>query len=422
MQRTRRGLLGVTLGIGVAGCVGVDGVEYPEQGAAEESDGTIEAAEETADAGDAFEDDGRENEALAAATRRVVDDAVWFATRYEWAIETYRDAVGDVVGDVEDVHDTVTDEETVTVELADRLSESGMEAAEVAGNVLSPHFTPRSRIEARTEEHVELLRLFAERDDVDRFLEELDRMRSGFAGIGTRIYVETAFSRDPIHNRLLRRILHPLPSEPELRNEVLDSTLVELAVASDGLSTFAHRPYDRDRFDREETPRFYGGPIGSDRRAEARARFGPVVQPDERTAELFFVFRPRPQPNDDPEEVFEGWTDELPGTTVYVQRYPDADTAHARLDAATAAGNTEDVEPIDPELSKADGRDAATHWHRFFHHEARGDRYAFDDHAGTQYGYVVRAGEFLLATGFSGDAWEERFEWHGKLTNGWAIV
>ena len=422
MQRTRRGLLGSLLAVGVAGCVGVDGVEYPAEDAVVEEGTAVSTAESSANDGDAFETDGRDNERLADTTRDVVDDAVWFATRYEAAVETYRDAIGDVVAEIDDVRDAVIDDESVSVEHAERLGQSGYEAASTADEALSPHFTPRTRIETRTDRHVDLLEMFADRDDVDRFIEELDRMRSGFAGVRTRTYVESAFSRDPIHNRLLWRLLHPLPDDDDDRTAVLESTLIELGVASEGFTTYAMRPYDDDRYDRDQTPRLYGDPIDGDRQSELRSRFGPVVQPEDRTAELFVVFATRPQPDDDPGEVFEGWPHDLDGVPVYVQRYPDADTARDRLDAATTAGRTEDAEPIDPEISKADGREAAVHWHRFLHHDAQGDRYAFDEHAGVQYGYVVRAGEFLLATGFSGDAWEERAGWQRRLANGWAVV
>ena len=422
MQRTRRGVLGSLLAVGTAGCVGVDGVEYPTERTVDGERTAVSTAESQANDGNAFEPDDRDNERLATATRNVVDDAVWFAVEYETAIEAYRDAIGDVVSDTDEIRETVLDEESVSVEQANRLEESGYEAARVADHALSPHFTPRTRIETRTDRHVDLLRIFGERDDVDRFLEELDRMRSGFAGIRSRTYIESAFSREPIHNRLLRRILHPLPDDADERRAVLESTLIELGVANEGFTTDAMQPYDDDLFDRDEIPRIYGDPIDGDRQAELRSRLGPVVQPEDRTAELFVVFATRPQPNEDSSEVFEGWYHDLHGTTVHIQRYPDADTARARLDAAATAGATEDAEPIGPETNRGDGRDAAARWHRFYHHDARGERYAFDDHAGVQYGYVIRAGEFLLATGFSGDAWEERLGWQEKLANGWAII
>lgn len=425
MERTRRGVLGAGVGVaaGLAGCLGVEGVEYPvEDGASGDAD-AVSTADGAEDADALDQTDRADNEALADATRRVVDDAVWFASEYPDAIATYLDAIADVVADVVDVRESVREREAVTTAMADRLEESGLRAAEIAGDALEPHFRPRGGIVDRTERHVEVLRNFADRDDVDRFIEELDRMDTGFSSIGTGTYVEEAFSRDPIHNRLLDRLLYPLPDDPRRRREVRGGTLVELRVASRGFGTYAHEPYDEEAWDREEIPRIYGAAVNADRRAEIRARFGPITQPDERVEELFFVVADRPEPSEDRSEVFEGWPEELGGTPVYVQRYEDAATAGDRLDAVVAEGGVEDTEPIDPDESRTDqGEDAATLWHRYYHHDARGERYRFDEHAGVQYGYVARAGEFLLATGFSGDAWEERAGWQGVLEHGWAVV
>ncbi|SNR25211.1 hypothetical protein [Halorubrum vacuolatum] len=420
MKRTRRAVLGAGLVAGLAGCLGAEGVRYPDEYAGDAAVDAVDAPEND-EAIDASADDGRDNEALAEATRRVVDDALWFATEYPEAVETYLEAVGGVVSEIDAVREAVEEDEAVDVEQAEGLEAVGMAAAETAGDALEPHFGPRGRIEQRTERHVTVLKEFARRDDVDRFLEEIDRMRRTFGGMATDAYVDEQFSRDPIHNRLLNRMLYPLPVDSDDRREVREGTLIELAVASEGLTTYVGLPYD-DEFSREQRPRIYGSPIGGDRREEIRARFGPVVRPGDRTAELFVVFAERPQPDEDPDEVFEGWPEDLDGVPVYVQRYPDAETAADHLDAIAVDARTEDDEPIDPGVSRTEGPDAATHWHRIYHHEAQGERYAFDEHAGVQYGYVVRAGEFLLPTGFSGDAWEERAGWQGPLADGWVVT
>lgn len=421
MKRTRRAVLGVGLAAGLAGCLGAEGVRYPNDEDAEAAVDSVGTTGEDADL-DAAVDDDRDNDALAEATRRVVDDTHWFATEYEDAVATYLGAVRGVVSAIEDLRETVEADESVDTEQVADLEAVGMEAAETAGEALEPHFAPRGRIERRTEQHVVVLEEFARRDDIDRFLEEVDRMQSSFDGIATDTYVRERFSRDPIHNRLLNRLLHPLPSGGSERRSVREGTLIELALASEGFATYARLPYDEDAFSREERPRIYGDPIDGDRREEIRARFGPVVRPTDRTAELFAVFAERPQPNTDTDEVFEGWAADLDGVPVYVQRYPDAETAADHLDAITVDGRTEDNEPIDPGVDRTEGPDAATHWHRIYHHEAQGERYGFDDHAGVQYGYVVRAGEFILATGFSGDAWEERAGWQGRLAEGWVVI
>jgi len=451
MERTRRTLLGVGAAlVGTAGCLGVEGVEYPDAPADADAPG------DAGDPGDDPSEDGPPDEpadaddeppalnpALASATRAVVDDAVWFATEYSQAVATYRDAVAAAVSTVESVRATVDEEAAITGEQVDAVAAAGEEAVARAAEALEPHFSPGPRIRERVDPHVEELRTVEPRNDVDRALEELDRMRDGLASIGTNIYVESAFSRDPIHNRLFRRLLAPLPPEDPERGRVTGGTLVELAVASRGFSTFAHRPYD-DELAPERVPRIYGDAFGSERRRELRARLGPIPQPADRVEELFVSFADRPPVGNRRRDPFRGWADELDGVPVHVQRYPDAETAAARLSTALDAGSTEGRAAIDPEATLAgsdfDGNgsestndttanatgeagDAAdpgpTAWHRFYHREAEGERYGFDEHAGVQYGYVVRAGEFLLATGFSGDAWEERTGWHGRLRDGW---
>ena len=451
MERTRRALLGVGAAlVGTAGCLGVEGVEYPDAPAGADAPG--EGGDPGADPPeDGPSDDPPEqtdgdppaaNAALADATRAVVDDAVWFATEYPDAVATYRDAIADAVSTVRSVRATVDEEAEITAAQVDEVAAAGETAAARAAEALEPHFSPGPRIRARVERHVETLREFAPRGDVDRALEELDRMRTGLASIGTSIYVEEEFSRNPIHNRLFRRLLAPLPPDDPERGRVTTGTLVELAVASRGFSTFAHRPYDRDGIDRDRVPRIYGDAFGPERRRELRARLGPIPQPEDRVEELFVAFADRPSLGNRRREAFEGWARELDGVPVHVQRYPDAETAESRLSTVLDEGSTEGRAPIDPEAtlagsdfsgnssdggngSEADGgatpeTDAGpTAWHRFYHREAEGERYGFDEHAGVQYGYLVRAGEFLLATGFSGDAWEERVGWHGRLRHGW---
>lgn len=446
MQRTRRDLLAVGVAAGLAGCLGVEGVQYPD------------ADSPTADDADGADDDGPDepsddeqvddpapavNEALATATRHVVDDAVWFATEYPDAVATYRAAMREVVAEVDAVRAEIDETDAVTVEMADRLADAGADAAERAGTALEPHFRPRPRIRSRTDRHTEPLHTFAPRNDVDRFLEELSRMRRAFAGMATATYVREAFSRDPVHNRLLDRLLFPLPEDASDRRAIRDASLVEIALPTRGFATLAHQPYDTDRYDSSQIPRIYGEAINSDRREELRARLGPVPRPEDRVEELFVAFASRPPAESDPSDAFEGWAHELDGTPAYVQRYPDAEVASERLDAILAAASTEGTAPVDPDATAAgsnfgagsdsgdesgdndeiDGSDGGpARWHRLHHREASGERYGFDEHAGVQYGYVAQAGEFVLATGFSGDAWEERTGWQHRLADGWVVV
>ena len=432
MQRTRRGLLGAGAGLvaGLAGCLGVRGVEYPDAASVQsppDSDDSSDGAggggtgdEPTDDTDDeqVSDPDPVPNEALATATRNVVDDAVWFVTEYPEAVATYRAVIADLLAEIDAVRTAVDEDGAVNAELVDRVDGAVDAAAESAAEALEPYFRPEAQIRSRARRHVEVLRRFAPRNDVDRVLEELDRLRRGYAGMQRKRYVAEAFSRNPVRNRLLDRLLYPLPEDDDDRREVRGSAFVELSLASRRFATFAYEPYDAGR-----APRIYGAPFESDRREELRARMGPVPRSADRTEELFVAFATRPSGS------FSGWPYELDGTPVYVQRYPDAVTASERLDAVLADASTEGRAPIDPDATAAGSDFSATEsagdptrWHRLYHDEASGERYGFGEHAGVQYGYVVQAGEFLLAAGFSGDAWEERAGWQGRLTDGWVMA
>ncbi|MDB2276714.1 hypothetical protein PM022_19760, partial [Halorubrum ezzemoulense] len=81
-----------------------------------------------------------------------------------------------------------------------------------------------------------------------------------------------------------------------------------------------------------------------------------------------------------------------------------------------AAGDTEGMTSISSGVTSATD---SIKWHRYYHREAGSDRTNLDDFPGVQYGYLLQAGPFVFATGFSGDAWEERTRWQGELTESW---
>lgn len=401
MRRTRRRVLAAAaLPIGLAGCLRVDGVEYPD----EPDDATEPPGDDEDGVDDGEDDEPVPNADLADATRRVIDDAVWFASAYEDAIKTYRDATSDVVAAVEAVRERVREPTDPTTAMARRLEAAGYAAGERAAAVLEPHFYPEGLLRERTDRHVPALVRSARRNDADRFVEELDRMRASFKRIQTPLYVSRTFSRDPIHNRLLER----------LAPGAAGNVLVELAVPERrGFTTVAHEPYDGDGFG----PRFTEGTVTEDvfveaRRRALRERLGPVIRPAERTEELLASFSARPDPVGRRANAFDGSPGDLDGTAVHVQAYDDSGTASDRLTAVLNAGSTEGTESIRP---GGGGRE----WYRYYHREARSERTDLNELAGVQYGYVIQAGEFILATGFSGDAWEERVRWQGALTDAW---
>ncbi|OYR80873.1 hypothetical protein DJ71_14155 [Halorubrum sp. E3] len=404
MQQRRRTIL-ASLGTvaGLAGCLNVDGVTYPDElDNRTDSDGNNGTSS----------DDGTDrvtgpHPSLAAATRAVVADAVWFAVSYENAIEVYREAISDVLATVSSLRESINEPTTPTVDMVEQLEAAGYDAADRAATALEPYFYPAHLIRSRTDTHIPALTRSAHRNDADRFVEELDRMHLSFFQIRTPIYISDRFSRDPIHNRLLDRLA---PSAP-------GRVFVELAIPDRrNFMALAYEPYadDSDSY----PPTFTGDPLPEARRMTLRERLGPVTQSTGRTEELFCTFAARPDAASRQRNAFEGPPGDLDGTPLYIQQYSDSATASDRLDSILNAGDTEGREPIAPESATSNDTLA---WHRYYHREAGSDRTDLDEFAGVQYGYLLQAGEFLLATGFSGDAWEERPRWQGQLTNSWVI-
>ncbi|WP_200531436.1 hypothetical protein [Halorubrum sp. LN27] len=405
MQRTRRNLLTAGAVVCLTGCLDVEGVTYPDEPAPNESDPDGGMAPDDDPADDPADDNPGPHSELAAATRSIVDDTIWFAVSYPSAIDTYREATADVLTAIESVRESIDGQTDPTVLMAEQLETAGYDAAERAAAALEPHFKPAGLVQARTDNHIPVLTRFARRNDADRFVEELERMHLSFFQIQTPIYIGRRFSRDPIHNRLLQRLV---PGAP-------DKVLAELAAPGyRQFSTLAYQPYSEE----SETylPTFTDEALPKERRETLREQLGPVIQTNGRTAELFVTIASRPKPASRRGAAFRGPPGDLDGVSVYVQRYSSAERASKRLDAVLEAGETEGREPIVPETNTSDD---AIAWHRYYHREAGSTRTDLDDFPGVQYGYLLQAGEFLLATGFSGDAWEERPQWQGRLVDAW---
>ena len=402
MQRTRRELLAVgAVAAGFSGCLNVEGVRYPDELPDESETDGAGGSDQPSD-----DEPSVPHPEIADATRKVITDTVWFATSYRRAIDTYRDATADILTAVSSIREQIQDPSDPATEMVTRLETVGSEAAERASAALEPHFYPRELIQSRIDNHLPALSRSAQRNDADRFVEELERVSRTVSQIRTPLYISGTFSRNPIHNRLLDRLVPGNAAE----------VLVELAVPAHRFTTVAHRPYaDDDRF----PPEFTEDPLVQARRDELRARLGPVVQSADRVREVFYTVAPRPSAADRAADAFSGSPGDLDVVPIYVQQYADVDTAHDSLMSILEAGDTDDREPLLPDTDAADD---AARWHRYYHQDARSDRTDLDRFPGVQYGYLLQAGEFLLATGFSGDAWEERPRWQGRLADAWVTV
>lgn len=412
MQRTRRNVLvGLGAASSLAGCLSVDGVRYPDE--IESTDGsntTTEPGTDQPSTDNSTDDNGGltgPRKPIAETTQAVVSDLIWFAVSYQQAIKSYKSAIDDVLDTVAGIRDTIHQPKMPTVTMVDRLETAGYNAADHATEALEPHFSPADLLRSRTEKHLPALNRAARRNDADRFVEELDRMRLSFFQIQTSAYIGGRFSRAPIHNRLLDRLV---PC-------AVDDVLVELAIPTRRtFTTLAYEPYADES--EKYSPTFTADPLPATRRDSLRNRLGPVVQPSGRTDELFFTFASRPDPVERRRNAFRGPPGDLDGTPLHVQHYDDRATAREQITTMLEAGTTEGTTTITPEGTSSTD---SVEWYRYYHHEAGSDRTNLDDFPGVQYGYLLQAGAFVFATGFSGDAWEERPRWQGHLTDSWVL-
>ena len=410
MEQPRRNVLaGLGAAASLAGCLSVDGVRYPDEiESSDESNTTLEAGTDEPPTDNSTDADGYASDLIqliAERTQAIVADVVWFAISYPRAVESYNQAIDSVIETIDTVRTTIHQPTMPTAEMVDRLETVGYDAADRAETAFEPHFSPVDLLQSRTDMHIPSLARAARRNDADRFVEELDRMRLSFFQIQTPVYVSRRFSRNPIHNRLLDRVV------PHATGDVL----VEVAVPTRrNFTTLAHEPYVDE--DGSHPPTFTADPLPVARRNKLRRRLGPVVQPSGRTEEVFFTFATRPDPVTRQRNVFRGPPGDLDGTPLYIQQYGDRATAREQFTTTLAAGDTEGMTSISSGVTSATD---SIKWHRYYHREAGSDRTNLDDFPGVQYGYLLQAGPFVFATGFSGDAWEERTRWQGELTESW---
>ncbi|GAB3416544.1 hypothetical protein GCM10027435_14030 [Haloparvum alkalitolerans] len=385
MDPTRRRLLAAGAGLAgasSAGCLGGgSGVEYPDNESGAASGG---AAADTAADGTVNERVGErvENEALAEVTANILDEIHWFATRYPDAIRTYVAATTRIVEAIIDTRERIVAAGKTDPEWVDALAGTTDEEIPTASDPLEPHFSPEAFLNKTANRHLEIVRRFVRRGDTERVVEELERMETSFRSLSSAKAATERHPRDPINNRL-RRWLTDDPTDP---------FVFGLRYPTEDFAGFAYDP-THVNFEDTAPMRLRGDPVAEERRASVDERLGPVRQSADRTDELYVSVARWPT------RPFDGHPDRLGGQVVHVQRYTDAEAAAAALDRVVAAGATE-------------GRDdplGSTPWHRYY----------FPHGNGVMYGYVARAGEALIAFGFSGTAWEERVSWRGPLTDCW---
>lgn len=393
MPSTRRGLLaaGGALLTGIAGCLGSkSGVRYPETATSVVQESADTATTEKGDQASVRQTAEPGPDALARRTSGIVADVNWFASEYEPAIATTIAANEAVTDSIEKAKGTVRQAKTTPPEVLVQLDAVTTEAATIADEALAPHFDPASHVETLAQRHLEVLRRFADREDTERVLEELTRMKTSFGDIASRKGLTQRYSRTPIHNRLQRRFLAADPNGWVVRFHHPPTSYAGIAY-----TPHRHLPPDSDYVPLT----FYGPPISEDRRTELKKLLAPVRVPENRQDELYVVVSQRPKRPNNPDRPYEGFPEDLGGKAMYVQQYSSPEAAADALERIIASTDAEGTERTL----------GSTPWQRLY----------YRDGIAVTYGYLGRAGSFLFAFGFSGTAWEERVSWRGTLPAFW---
>jgi hypothetical protein len=402
MELTRRGLLGIGATVGVAGCLSAGGsnVSYPETPtdvalaeAAAESERASAAA--TEDEPPRETDSSAPNPQLAAELERVYGGIEWFATDYDDAVDTYRRVLGKAVATVERVRDRAAFDDG-SLGLVRGATDR---AVAVAERELGDHFGIADLMREEVDGHLATIRRFADRGDLDRVDEELERLGEYLAGIRSELFVRRVLSDRQIDAELYRH-LHDRTVDSEDGgdgdgDDEPDPGLFELYHDS-GYAGYAYagpRYVDRDPFgddaddDRNE---------GRELLARQRVAFDPVGEATDRTGYAYVVSYAVP---DEPAQPADLEPLDYDHASLFVQRYADADAASA------AVGTLFDT-VVGREGTYSFGRDD---WHRIYY-QAGGD---------VVYAFLIRAGPFVVVAAPSEVAWEERVDWTAALDRLW---
>jgi hypothetical protein len=398
MELTRRGLLGIGASVGVAGCLstGDSNVRYPET----PTDVALAEAEATPVASDATDGDGspREtesavpNERLAAELDRVYGEIEWFATDYDDAIEAYQRVLGKAAAAVGRVRDQAAfdaDSLGVVRRATDR-------AVAVTDRELGGHFGVDAQLREEVDAHLATIRRFADRGDLDRVDEELERLGDYLRGVRSDLFVRRVLSDRQV-DATLYRYLHDGTVDPDADDDRDEARpgLFEIHHSA----SYAGYAYAGPRYlDREP----FGDDVGDDANegrellARQRVAFAGVEEATGRTGYAYVVSHAVPDAADQPTDLEPL---EYPHTSLFVQRYAD-------VAAATTAVETLFETAVGREGDYSFGRDR---WHRVYY-DADGD---------VIYAFLIQAGPFVVVAAPSEVAWEERVDWTAALDRLW---
>jgi len=400
MELTRRALLGTAAALGLTGCLGADdsNVAYPETGtpAPTPTDAAFADAASASAAVDETEPVRRTeptvpNRRLASEVARVYGEIEWFATSYDDAIHTYQRTLGNAMATVERVRDAA-DFDANSLGLVRRATDRAVATAEAE---LGGHFGIPGQMREEVDRHVATTRRFADRGDLDRVDEELERLHDYLGGIRSDLFVRRVLSDRQIDATLYRSLHDGTVDDDDDDDDEAAPGLFEVH-HSTGYSGYAYagpRYIERDPFD--DAPGDDEN-AGRELLARQRLRFEAPSETAGRTGFAYLVSYAVPDEDDQPSTLAPL---DYPYTSLFVQHYDGVDAAADAVE--TLLGTA-----VSQEGSYSFGRDR---WRRVYY-RADGD---------VTYAYLIQAGPFVLVAAPSEVAWEERVDWTDPLDRLW---
>ena len=403
MELTRRALLGTATALGLTGCLGAgdSNVAYPETGTPARTPTDAALADAAPDPAAVDEEEAVQqteptvpNRRLATEIARVYGEIEWFATDYDDAIHAYQRTLGNTMATVERVRDAA-EFDANSLGLVRRATDRAVATAEAE---LGGHFGIPAQMREEIDRHVATIRRFADRGDLDRVDEELERLHDYLGGIRSDLFVRRVLSDRQIDATLYRHLHDGTPDDDDDDNDDDDEAAPGLFEVhhSTGYSGYAYagpRYIQRDPFD--DAPNDDEN-TGRELLARQRLQFEAPSEATGRTGFAYVVSYAVPDADAQPSNL-----DPLdyPYTSLFVQRYDG-------VDAATEAVETLLETAVSQEGWYSFGRDR---WRRVYY---RGD-------GDVTYAYLIQAGPFVLVAAPSEVAWEERVDWTAPLDRLW---
>jgi len=404
MDLTRRTLLAAGTALGLTGCLasGDSNVSYPETATrtppptATAADAAMaEAASDPAAVDEEEEPQQTEpsvpNRRLATEVGRVYGEIEWFATGYDDAIDTYQRVLGNAMATVTRVRDAA-EFDANSLGLVRRATDRAVRTTDAE---LGGHFGIPGQLREQTDRHLATIQRFANRGDLDRVDEELERLHGYLEGIRSDLFVRRVLSDRQIDATLYRTLHDRTADSADDDDDEAAPGLFE-CYHSTGYAGYAYagpRYIERDPFG--DAP---GDDLneGKELLARQRLHFDAVGEPTGRTGFAYVVSYAVPDEEEQPADLSPL---DYSHTSLFVQHYDG-------VEAATDAVETLFDTSVSREGTYSFGRDE---WHRVYYH-ADGD---------VAYAYLIQAGPYVLVAAPSEVAWEERVDWTDPLDRLW---